>query len=151
MLMKYFNDTKFCLLPEVVNSHTENLDNASFEDKDQSFILENQQKIKRILEYDSEEIEISSSIACRNALFPPVSKDERGASSNRCPSWAAEKFLKDISSLGFGEVEQKSHSLNKSSSLVFRKRKFEELSEPHIELIKKLKISNEKYINGTRG
>lgn len=53
--------------------------------------------VKRLLEYADQEMYVTTSVACRNALFPTVAKDQRGENNNKFPAWAAEKFFKDVS------------------------------------------------------
>lgn len=65
-------------------------------DKNLNLVDQNGHKLKRLLEFNSEDVDVTSAVACRNALFPPVQKEERGTSSNRFPAWAAEKFFKSV-------------------------------------------------------
>ena len=56
-----------------------------------------------------------------------------------------------VTSLGFGSVETKIHSINKSASVCFRKRKYQELSENARDILKKIKVDADKYVSGSKG
>lgn len=60
-------------------------------------LTDNGPKIKRLLEFNAENLDVTSAMACRNALFPVVLKDQRGGSNNRFPSWAVDKCFKAVS------------------------------------------------------
>ena len=63
---------------------------------DMKFVQENSKKIKRFLEYKSDNVAIANSDACRNKLFPSVIKEKRGTGGNTHPSWAGEEFFAKV-------------------------------------------------------
>lgn len=61
------------------------------------------------------------------------------------------KTMFQVSELGFGTIETRTHALNKTASSCFRKRKYEDLSDGCKDIAKKLKIDEDKYMNGSKG
>ncbi len=83
-------------------------------------------------------------------LMPP---SRNGDSKTKYPACEAKQFLKHVSELGFGEivVERGERMTARGvvpsgkSSVQLRKRKYEELPDASIEVLKKLKVSREEY------
>ncbi|XP_063438345.1 uncharacterized protein LOC134719271 [Mytilus trossulus] len=78
-LMQYFIDTKFALLPICDRIEEFHESQTQSEISNEMQIMQDcGQKIKRLLEFETETLDITSAMACRNALFPAVPKEQRG-------------------------------------------------------------------------
>jgi len=106
-------------------------------------------RVKSLLSYGLDVIE-PSKVAQRKLMpplkNPPPNQDPKKA-PNKYPVQAAKHYLQTIANVGLGEMISKETSSGRGkSSLVFRKRKYEELTDEARELVTKLKMTQSDYV-----
>ena len=141
LIMDYLIEEKFRLMPPdfTMQSVAALVNN----DPKEQFVIDEGTKIKKTLEYEGTKKSVPGKItpseAVQGRLFTPPKKD--GKSENTAAN--AIPFLEHLCDCGFGTMEEEKKGCRKTK--VFCKRKWEDLDVAQIDMIKKLKVSQEKY------
>lgn len=146
--LNYLIETKLALSPPelILTSDEEDAQKENIpytETDDQEFVNKAAEKIKKTLLFAGSSV--SASIAAQKRLFPSVPKEQRGGNNNTHPVSAASPYFDKLVKLGLGHVKNYQHPVNKRRSVLFLKRKLEDMPEQALQVVKKLKINEEQY------
>ena len=137
--MDYLIDEKFRLMP--LEFTIQNVAALVNNDPKEQFVIDEGTKIKKTLEHEGTKKSAPGNIypseVVQGRLFtPPKDGREENTAANAIP------FLEHLRDCGFGTMEEEKEACRKTK--VFCKRTREDLDVVQIDMIKKLKVSQEK-------
>ena len=119
-----------------------------FTERNNEFVCKHVGKITKLLKFHMD-YRVSSTTCAQRHLMPPLTKEDmkRYDTQTKYPVQVAKQFLAKVADLGFGHIQTDLHRANNYRSIMFHKRRYEQLPVEAKRILERLFISEKDYMS----